>query len=182
MPIITLDLNPQEYNDVWGWVNYYRRNPQYVGIPVGEWHDGAPDYQTRIVLSDSTAARFNQLNAQFPGAGPIPPTDPFADLKWRYSHIGSWAAFSPLFFIESNALKAAYPDLDNTIAQINAYYGPGGHGNINGVRIGSLFFYDNFKTGKREPDVNDAADNFILENSISADHPNGIPPPTINIP
>lgn len=180
---ITLDLTQSEYNDVWGWVNYYRAHPQYVGVPTGDWNNGAPTYQSAIVLSDTTKARFDQLSAQFPGGGevPVPPTGEFADLKLR-RRVGSWAAFQPQFFVESNALKAAYPQLTNTIAQLNGYYGPGGYGNISGVRRGDAFLFHNFKTGMLERDVAGAADAFILANSVSEDYPNGVPPPSIEIP
>lgn len=96
MPIITLDLNQNEYNDVWGWVNYYRAHPQFIGVPDGEWHDGNPDYQTKIVLSDSTRARFDQLNAQFPGSGgaPVPPGDPLARVKSAPSQWAKWFGLS----------------------------------------------------------------------------------------
>lgn len=179
MPIITLDLNQQEYNDTWGWVNYYRAHPEYIGIPTGDWNDGNPNYQTRIVLSDYTKARFDQLNAQFPGGTPVPPVDQFADLKLRRKVGGSWAAFQPQFFVESNALKAAYPQLENTISQINNYYGPGGFGNVTGTRLGNDFYFNNFVTGNPEPDINGAADKFILNQPGNPEH---IAPPTLVIP
>lgn len=178
MPRVTLDLNQNEYNNVWGWVNYYRKNPQYIGVPTGEWHDGHPDYQTKIVLEDQTRARFDQLSAQFPSDVPVPPVDQFADLKLRQK-VGSWAAFQPQFFVESNALKVAYPQLVRSIEQANAYYGPGGFGNVTGTRLGNDFYFNNFITGKSEPDIDGAADLFILN---QPGNPNHITPPTINIP
>jgi len=183
---VTLPPGSKEYNDVLAWRNYYRDHPEYIGIATGQWNDGKPNYQTRIVLEDQTRERFNQIDAQFANPAPTPdptpdPSDPFADLKWRQT-IGSWAAFRFITRDESNTLKRTHPELSNTLDLLAAYYGPGGFGNVNGARVGNAFFFDNFKTGKREPDVSGAADAFILANSVSADHPNGVPPPSITIP
>lgn len=107
------------------------------------------------------------------------PTDPFADLKWRQANIGSWAAFSPTFFTEVNALIEAYPQLHQTIAQLNGYYGPGGFGNVYGRRDGNAFFYVDIATQTWLADVSNAADNMILNQPGNPDH---IAPPSISIP
>jgi len=115
----------------------------------------------------------NQANWPVYGP-PVPPSDPFADLKFRQT-IGSWAAFQPQFFIESNALKQAYPDKVHTISQINNYYGPGGFGNVNGNRSGNQFFYRDIATGKLLPDINGACDLMILNQPGNPQH---VAPPT----
>jgi hypothetical protein len=174
--IITLQLTDAEDAAIAGWVNYYRANPQFVGVPPPPNPTQPPHYQSRIVLDSTQVARYNELNAQFPVN---PPADQFADLKWRQKYVGSWAAFAPVFFKESNALKAAYPQLENTVSLLNNYYGPGGYGNVSGSRNGNAFTFFNFITQKDEPDVDGAADAFIL---TQPGNPNHVPPPAIVIP
>jgi hypothetical protein len=171
---LTIDLSLTEEGNIRGWVNKGLTDPVFAAHP---W---------RIVLEERTQARFDQVAAQFgatPGPTP-PPGDPFADLKWRQATFGSWAAFQPQFLTpdESNGLKAAHPELAQTLDLLAAYYGPGGWGNITGQRLNNVFYFNNFKTGVMERDSNGAADKFILGNSVSAEHPNGVPPPSLTIP
>lgn len=59
-----IDLTPGEQGDIAGWVNYYRDRPN--------------EALTRIVLSDRSRARYDQIASQFAAPVPPPSTDPLA--------------------------------------------------------------------------------------------------------
>lgn len=61
---LTVDLSPQEQADLQGWVNLGLADPSFA------------DHPYRIVLSERTRARFEQVAAQFALPPPMPPTPP----------------------------------------------------------------------------------------------------------
>lgn len=69
---LTITLTDLEYGNIAGWVNYYKANPQYIGLPTPPNPTQPPTWQTRIVLESQTRARFEQIAAQF---APTPPVD-----------------------------------------------------------------------------------------------------------
>jgi hypothetical protein len=162
-------LSQAQLNDLMElqWQLYQRQAAYNVGDECKETMDAAQKVMRSLATDTPTPP------------GPTP-GDPFADLKWRQANVGSWAAFSPNFFTESNALIEAYPQLQQTVAQLAAYYGPGGYGNVYGRRDpGNLFFYVDIVTQTWQPDVNGAADAMILN---QPGNPNHVPPPAITIP
>lgn len=131
---------------------------------------------TPISIADLTnlancAGNLNYWRHQAEGGNPPPPSgDPLADLKFRRT-VSKWAAYGNDFFTrdESNKLKT-YPDLANTVSQINNFYKT--YANFPGKREGNLFFYSDGFTWL--PDVDGAADAQVLKYS------GGVQPPDLN--
>lgn len=113
-----IDLSAAEEADIRGWTNYYIAHPEMA------------DYPTRIVLSERTRARYEQIAAQM-GAPvpPIPPSDPLARFDAAPSE---WAKWHWTDETEGPSLIARYgqPFYANEVA----YYKAGGKGNIGGNR------------------------------------------------
>lgn len=62
---LSIDLSAKEEANIRAWVAYMRAHPEYVGVASGNWNNGTPDYQTRLVLEEQTRARFDEIAAQF---------------------------------------------------------------------------------------------------------------------
>mgnify|MGYP000875059534 CR=1 FL=1 len=72
MKKIFITLTDSEAASIAGWVNFYRSNPQFIGVPrplnvdaVKPLPDGHMPWQTRIVLDDMSRSRFEEISSQF---------------------------------------------------------------------------------------------------------------------
>lgn len=141
---LTIDLSPQEEADIAGWVNFYRAHPETA------------DYPTRLVLSERTRARLDQIAAQF-----APPTP--ADVLWRFRAAPSqWAKWRFATSEEICALLAIHNP--NDVHQRVNFYSNGGGGNVQGqARTDGTYWF--WKTvGGHEVltlDVGGAADDYV---------------------
>jgi len=80
-----IDLSQTEYDNIYGWCLKGRSDPAFAAHPY------------KLVLEEQTQARFDQINAQFPGAVPAPQppsTDPLARILAAPSEWAKWLGMS----------------------------------------------------------------------------------------
>lgn len=146
---LTITLTQQEYNDIFGWVKYY-----------GEHKDQTP---TKIVLSDRSWARYDQIAAQF---NYVPPSDALTDFKQRLK-VGQNCAWNMVTDAEATALKQMFDP--NRVLQYTQFYGASGGGGMNvsereakpGGVSGNYEYVSIQNGGNWTPDVNGAADTYV---------------------
>ena len=113
---LTITLTDSEKVNIAGWVQHYRANPQYVGVTSGNWNNGNPDYQSRIVLEAQTRARFEEIAAQFPEAAA--PGEVMTDIV---HYVGQWDDSKrhemPVMATNCCALRVDVPDGIGPLAQ-----------------------------------------------------------------
>lgn len=109
---LTITLSQKEYDDINGWVQYLRANPQYIGVGGRYPGSGPVQLQTRIVLDDQSRARFDEISAQFPTAAPAPtPTQDPPGVLGRFDAAPSnWAAWKFITSAEILAMEQRYPN------------------------------------------------------------------------
>lgn len=61
---LTITLSPTEEANLRAWAQWLRTHPEYIGVTSGDWNGGQATYQSRIVLEEQTAERFDEIAAQ----------------------------------------------------------------------------------------------------------------------
>lgn len=70
---LTITLSPTEEANLRAWERWLRTHPEYIGVTSGDWNDGQATYQSRIVLEEQTAARYEEIAAQLMPPLPVCP-------------------------------------------------------------------------------------------------------------
>lgn len=136
---VTLTPSAAEKAALAAWVAFYRKNPQYIGVPrpanaesIPALPGGGFPWQTRIVFDAMTRERFDELSAQFPedAPAPAPIVDPLGPLGRFDAAPSDWAAWAFCTNDERAAMEARYPAQQVQIVNMVQFYSGGSAGGL----------------------------------------------------
>lgn len=118
---LTITLSPTEEANLRAWERWLRTHPEYIGVTSGDWNDGQATYQSRIVLEEQTAARYEEIAAQLM---PPLPVCPVGTEYITHSWGDSRRVELPTFSLTPTVVTLAVPDdapTSRTLGTIRLY-------------------------------------------------------------